>query len=568
MIKNKLDLSINNEYLHTVKKTKSKHHNSSTFIILNNKQLDIGSSASWCFDYKFYYPKYEIICQDIKTIFSKNKNIFINTADSNEIKHITSTLNFDGSFQQINIDMTKIHNIGKNNNWGDYEFAVANMFAYLNKISLVNSNILLVLSNFFSLSFSNSNDGFLNTTNVEFLKMLLDNPNIHILIYGNDSEFNLFCDNSDLPFYFDRINVQNLKSDPKSEITAFIKSNSQFLSQQAPEINKIMFQKYLEKYSNNIYKDCDNLFDFISSLNPTEFESKLKEYFNIIPYHLAYEEICSKLSKNIKSQSDAVETISKYLFLKLNKYDNNLNSFLFLGDSGVGKTELAKQISKNFYNNNIFIIDSTKIQTYDDFCKFIISDDPRDTNSLYMHLKSFPNSLVLFDEIEKSNFLCSSSFLSDLFKTSSITSTSGNELSIKNSIIIFTSNLFSQELKINKFSKSQIIDLMGSKFNSDFVKNLNEFIYFNSLNQTDMKLILKSKLHNFMKKNNIIILNEEEYVNSLFTVGEDIKTIRFYISIMQLHFDKITKNLETTHQRIQAYFSFETKELEIKNENN
>ncbi|MFV8400956.1 AAA family ATPase [Mycoplasma sp. 005V] len=524
--------------------------------------------SSWSSRSKYKFPKYFSTTKEIEKSFRNNKNVFLNTINSNTIKEIISNLSKKNKYNFITFDIKTIYQIEKTNKWGDYEDVIEQFLTYLNFISLSNKNIVLVIKNFFDLSFTNSNNGFLNYGNFELIKQVLHNPYIKIIIYSTDHAMNLFAKECEIFSYFDKISVPSIIDNIDENINKFFEFNLPRKIRIKSDKNIKLTTKYIRQYSTAIYRDCEKLIDPTIDLTYSKLNKELNRYFAVNNNKYSYEEIKSLLNRNIKSQKEVINIISKYLFLNLNNYYINTHSFLFLGESGVGKTELSKQIAKTFYNNRLLIIDCTKIQDYKSFVNFIIDDDPKNSRSLFNYLKNNSNCFVLFDEIEKSAYLSKATFLGSMLSTKEIISIAGDKLKITNTIFSFTSNLYSSDLTKYKFNNKQIFSLLSSYFGNDFINNLDEFVYFNPLRKYDLKDILLLKLDELSKNYNIILINKNEYIESLFKVGDPYNTLRYYISLMNSHFYNFAKDITDNIKTIKAYFSFETNQFEVYHEYN
>jgi ATP-dependent Clp protease ATP-binding subunit ClpC len=186
-----------------------------------------------------------------------------------------------------------------------------------------------------------------------------------------------------------------------------------------------------------------------------------------------------------------------------------IGSFIFLGPTGVGKTELARALAEFMFDDedNMIRVDMSEYQSPADVTKLIGAPPAyigyNDGGHLTDAVRRRPFSVVLFDEIEKAH--------SDVFNTllqvlddGRLTDSHGRTVDFRNTIIIMTSNLGSegvsqQAFGFNKQSREEsesalartnVEDALKQKFKPEFLNRLDEFIVFDSLTQDDIVLIV------------------------------------------------------------------------------
>ncbi|HAL49833.1 MAG: Negative regulator of genetic competence ClpC/MecB [Candidatus Uhrbacteria bacterium GW2011_GWD2_41_121] len=154
------------------------------------------------------------------------------------------------------------------------------------------------------------------------------------------------------------------------------------------------------------------------------------------------------LKKNVLSQDKIIDNIVHHLkraHAGLANTKKPLSSFLFVGPSGVGKTELAKQIAKAFFNGSrpLLRLDMSEYKEAFNASKLLGAPAGyvgyKDTNVLADHVRNYPRSVILFDEIEKAHPDIHNLLL-QILEEGSIRDASGRELSFGQSIVILTSN--------------------------------------------------------------------------------------------------------------------------------
>jgi len=229
------------------------------------------------------------------------------------------------------------------------------------------------------------------------------------------------------------------------------------------------------------------------------------------------------LPKTIKSQiigqDDAVESIVKSVIRsKAGIGDTNrpLGSFLFLGPTGVGKTELVKVLTKEFYDDKdaLIKIDMSEYSDKTSVNKLIGSSAGyvgyEEWGMLTEKVRKKPYSVVLFDEIEKWDFEVYNLLL-QILEEWVLTDNKGRKINFKNTIIIMTSNIGQEEFsekaasiwfdvssskedKIMKDydkAKQTIKDNLTDYFSPEFVNRIDKVVVFNPLDKKQIKKIVK-----------------------------------------------------------------------------
>lgn len=216
------------------------------------------------------------------------------------------------------------------------------------------------------------------------------------------------------------------------------------------------------------------------------------------------------LSDKIVGQEDAISSIVKALIRStagLNDENRPVASFIFDGPTGVGKTYLARLLSLFIFGNeqNLIRIDMSEYMEKWSVSKLIGSTPGYigygEGGLLTEAVRRKPYSVILFDEIEKAHPDIINIFL-QILDYGAISDGEGNKIDFKNTIIIFTSNLYVPNTKKtigllnnsnednNVKHKAEAIKLFESNFSPEFVNRLDEVIVFNSLNNIFISKIL------------------------------------------------------------------------------
>ena len=180
-----------------------------------------------------------------------------------------------------------------------------------------------------------------------------------------------------------------------------------------------------------------------------------------------------------------------------------IGSFLFLGPTGVGKTELAKALAASYYGSedNMTRLDMSEYQNPDDV-KRLLSDGRNDSKSLILAVRQKPASVVLLDEIEKShsNIL---NLLLQLLDEGNLTDTGGRQVSFKDCIIIATSNAGSTLIReriesgdaAENLQPVLIEELMkNGPFKPELLNRFDEIVVFRPLNQSELYQVVEIML--------------------------------------------------------------------------
>ena len=237
----------------------------------------------------------------------------------------------------------------------------------------------------------------------------------------------------------------------------------------------------------------------------------------------------ANLEQNLRSsiigQEKAVKAVAdamKKWRVGLSGQDRPIASFLFLGPTGVGKTQTCKVLSKCIYGDEkaIVRIDCSEYGEKNDVNKLIGSPPGyvgyEDGGKFEKELLPRPYSVVLFDEIEKAHpDLCN--LLLQILDDGFVTTSGGKTVSFKNAVIIMTSNVgakgvqsnsgelgFSKKsLSKNELAHKKVLNELKQQFSPEFIGRIDEIITFDALSQQNVEQIaalmleqLKSRLAN------------------------------------------------------------------------
>ncbi|WP_291949546.1 AAA family ATPase [Campylobacter sp.] len=210
----------------------------------------------------------------------------------------------------------------------------------------------------------------------------------------------------------------------------------------------------------------------------------------------------NNLKNNIFGQNEAIKalcSILKQSYAGLKAKNTPKGVFLFTGASGVGKTELAKQLAQ-ILNLNLERFDMSEYAQKHDISKLIGTSAGyvgyEDGGLLSNSIRKNPFSVVLFDEIEKAHPDLTNTFL-QIFDNASLTDNSGLKADFKNTIIIMTSNLGlkeTNELGFLSNNKEKNNKAIKDFFTPEFINRIDKIIHFNDLNDEILEQIVQKEL--------------------------------------------------------------------------
>ncbi len=246
------------------------------------------------------------------------------------------------------------------------------------------------------------------------------------------------------------------------------------------------------------------------------------------------------LHKRVIGQEEAVQSVSRAIRRNRAglKSTKRPPSFIFVGPTGVGKTELAKSLAYEMFGdeNSIIRVDMSEYMESHSTSKLIGSPPGYvgydDAGQLTEKVKRHPYSIVLLDEIEKAHpdvF----NILLQVLDDGRLTDNQGNTISFENTIIIMTSNAGSN-LNTNSIgfggtsiaNRNKILDALKDTFRPEFLNRVDEIVVFSSLNENELIQIVDLMLNDTIKAlvdKNISMHISEESKKYLLKQGTDLK---------------------------------------------
>ncbi len=253
----------------------------------------------------------------------------------------------------------------------------------------------------------------------------------------------------------------------------------------------------------------------------------------------------TELHKRVVGQDEAIELIANAIRRNrtgLSDAKRPIGSFIFLGTTGVGKTELAKSLAEVLFDdeNMMVRIDMSEYQERHSVSRLIgappgyVGYD--ESGQLTEAVRRKPYSIVLFDEIEKAHpdvF----NILLQVLEDGRLTDNKGRVADFKNTIIIMTSNMGSniiQEKLANidninseyviEETKNEVVDLLKKSMRPEFLNRIDEIIMFRPLTQKQIKDVVRIQMNAVAKTleaNDILITTTDEAINELARIGYD-----------------------------------------------
>ncbi len=282
-------------------------------------------------------------------------------------------------------------------------------------------------------------------------------------------------------------------------------------------VNKNNFLKAAE-YRSKEQEIVDNLSSVNNSrttvINEDDIRNVISQWTHIPVSNISVSEryklinLEDELKKYIVGQNEAIDAIARSLrrnYSGLRDPRRPIGSFIFMGPTGVGKTQLAKVLAKILFGDYDAIIRIDMSEYSEKFSVSRLIGAPPgyvgydEGGQLTTKVRRKPYSIVLFDEIEKAD-LEVHSILLQILDEGAVTDASGKKVSFRNTIIILTSNLGTQFLKKGmtmgfksgqldrKDFKDKMEKSLKEKFNPEFLNRFDEIVYFNQL---DKKSLIK-----------------------------------------------------------------------------
>ena len=226
----------------------------------------------------------------------------------------------------------------------------------------------------------------------------------------------------------------------------------------------------------------------------------------------------NELHKRIIGQNEAISKISKAVVrgrVGINDPSKPLGSFLFLGPTGVGKTEITKVLAYNLFGSESYVIKLDMSEYMEAFSVSKLIGSPpgyvgfEEETNLTKKVRRNPYSIIVFDEIEKAHTDVLNILL-QILDEGILTDSSGRKINFKNTMIIMTSNIGAEKLTTEKrlgFGNSSnveesktIMNELKKEFKPEFVNRIDNIVIFNKLTTDNLLKILDIILEDLNKR--------------------------------------------------------------------
>ena len=254
-------------------------------------------------------------------------------------------------------------------------------------------------------------------------------------------------------------------------------------------------------------------------------------------------ELEGKIHERLVGQEVAVRVVSEAIRRSragLQDLNRPIGSFLFLGTTGVGKTELAKALAETLFDDdtNITRIDMSEYQERHAVSRLIGSPPGYvgydEGGQLTEAVRQKPYSVVLLDEIEKAH-PDTFNILLQVLDEGRLTDNKGRVADFKNTVIIMTSNMGSQEIQhafechadfdtAEKAAYEQVMKLLKTQIRPEFLNRIDDIVLFAPLTQKEIKQIVRlqfDKISQRLAEQNIRLIATEEAIQALAVKGFD-----------------------------------------------
>src|SRR3954464_13386554 len=220
-----------------------------------------------------------------------------------------------------------------------------------------------------------------------------------------------------------------------------------------------------------------------------------------------------RLHRRVIGQDDAIKAVSNAIRrARAGLQDPNrpLGTFMFLGPTGVGKTELARALAEFMFDDEqaMIRIDMSEYQEKHTVSRMIGAPPGyvgyEEAGQLTEAVRRRPYSVVLFDEIEKAHPEVLNVLL-QLLDDGRLTDGKGRTVDFKNAVVIMTSNIGSQFIAeqsgdLSEGVRRQVTEALRGHFRPEFLNRIDEIIFFHALGLEHMKLIVDIQVHGLLKR--------------------------------------------------------------------
>ncbi len=283
----------------------------------------------------------------------------------------------------------------------------------------------------------------------------------------------------------------------------------------------------ISSQKNNQTLDKDLITKVVSEITKVPLENLTEDEFNKL------QNIEAELKTRVIGQDEAISQVVKALKrarVGIRNENKPISSFLFVGTTGVGKTETAKALAKNYFGDSkkMIRLDMSEYQQIDSINKLIGSPDGTMKGTLTESVRTNPFSLILLDEIEKAYASVLLAFL-QVLDDGRLTDTSGHTVDFTNTIIIATSNVGTRAIQeiserngtFEEMSEKAMSEVR-SKYAPEFLNRFNGIIVYKPLSKESVTKIADLMLKNIVgvsKSKGINVSFKPELIEKLIEKG-------------------------------------------------
>ena len=237
------------------------------------------------------------------------------------------------------------------------------------------------------------------------------------------------------------------------------------------------------------------------------------------------------LKKRVKGQDEAIKLVSDAILKSrsgIKDPNRPIGSFMFLGPTGVGKTEVARSLAYELFDDEKHMVRIDMSEYMEKFSVSRLIGSPPgyvgydEGGELTEAVRRNPYSIVLFDEIEKAHPEVLNLLL-QILDDGRLTDSNGRTVDFKNTIIIMTSNLGSNY--VLEGNKEKVLDEVRNYFRPEFINRIDEIIIFNELQKSTIREILDkiiAQIEDRLKESNISIVLTDRAKSYLVDTGYDV----------------------------------------------
>lgn len=237
------------------------------------------------------------------------------------------------------------------------------------------------------------------------------------------------------------------------------------------------------------------------------------------------------LKKRVKGQDEAIKLVSDAILKSrsgIKDPNRPIGSFMFLGPTGVGKTEVARSLAYELFDDEKHMVRIDMSEYMEKFSVSRLIGSPPgyvgydEGGELTEAVRRNPYSIVLFDEIEKAHPEVLNLLL-QILDDGRLTDSNGRTVDFKNTIIIMTSNLGSNY--VLEGNKEKVLDEVRNYFRPEFINRIDEIIIFNELQKSTIRQILDkiiAQIEDRLKESNISIVLTDRAKSYLVDTGYDV----------------------------------------------